>query len=231
MIPKKTVAALFDCDGTLYTAQLGRGLLKYASEHGRKGDVRAYYATVLLPYTLGKLGLTKNEMHLRPVIAQLARLVRGLSELEGEVVFEWVTNEYLLPTQRPDVITRLHEHQAQGHVVVLVSGALVPALTQLAQVWNVSGYVGTQLEILNGQYTGRIIPPVMTGCDKYEFTHEFFSSRGLDVDWDASYAYADSITDQGLFELVGHPVAVYPDSKLHDYALEQGWEMIGTIKA
>jgi HAD superfamily hydrolase (TIGR01490 family) len=227
----KTIAALFDCDGTLYSAQFGRGLLKYAAEHGRKGAVRAYYAAILLPYTLGKFGFTDDEKHLRPVIANLARLVRGMSEQEGGSLFAWVTYEYLLPTQRTDVITRLREHQSQDHAVVLVSGAFVPYLAQLAQSLNVTGYVGTQLEILNGYYTGRIIPPVITGCDKYDFTHEFFSSRGLEVDWEASYAYADSSTDLGLMELVGHPVAVYPDPKLQIHAQEAGWEIIGNGKA
>jgi phosphoserine phosphatase len=53
----------------------------------------------------------------------------------------------------------------------------------------------------------------------------------LDVDWDASYAYADSITDQRLFDLVGNPVAVYPDAKLQRLAQVKGWEVLGTPKA
>ena len=30
------IVALFDSDGTLYTGQFGRGMMKYSSEHNRK---------------------------------------------------------------------------------------------------------------------------------------------------------------------------------------------------
>jgi phosphoserine phosphatase len=53
----------------------------------------------------------------------------------------------------------------------------------------------------------------------------------MDVDWESSYAYADSITDAGLFNMVGHPVAVCPDDKLHELALLKNWEVIGKPKS
>jgi HAD superfamily hydrolase (TIGR01490 family) len=227
----KTIAALFDCDGTLYSAQFGRGLMKYASEHERKGTAQVYCASIFLPYVLRKLKLLREEKLLRPVIARLAWFLQGFSEEEGKAVFEWVTHEYLLPTQRADILARLREHQMQGHAVVLVSGAFQPALAQLAQTFGATGFVGTQVEIQDRYYTGRIVPPVNTGSDKDRRTREFFTSRGIEVDWNASYAYADSITDQGLLNLVGHPVAVYPDAKLHTFAQTQNWEMIGTPKS
>ena len=227
----KTIAALFDCDGTLYSAQFGRGLLKHASEHQRKGSVRIYYAFVLIPYLLGKFGLTTDEKYLRPLIANLARLIQGMSEQQAEDVFEWVVHEYLLPTQRQDIVARLYEHGLQGHKVVLVSGVFMPVLKHLAQAFHAAGFVGTQIEVQNGQYTGHIIPPLITGKDKKRYTQEFFSSRSMDIDWAASYAYADSITDQSLFALVGHPVAVYPDAKLQRLAQTKGWEILGTQKA
>ena len=43
----------------------------------------------------------------------------------------------------------------------------------------------------------------------------------------ASAAYADSYSDLGLFELVGRPVAVYPDRRLRRLAQARGWEVIG----
>ena len=87
----KTIAALFDCDGTLYAAQFGRRLLKYASEHQRKGAVRTYYTVILLPYLINKFGLSTDEKYLRPLIANLARLVRGMSEQDAEDAFQWRT--------------------------------------------------------------------------------------------------------------------------------------------
>jgi phosphoserine phosphatase len=90
--------------------------------------------------------------------------------------------------------------------------------------------VGTQVELKNGRYTGRIVPPVITGADKDRYAREFFSARSIDIDWEASYAYADSITDTDLLNMVGHPVAVHPDAKLYEMARSRNWEMIGEMK-
>jgi len=227
----KTIAALFDCDGTLYSAQFGRGLMACAKSRGRKIATGAYYASVFFPYLLGKFGLIKPEKGHRPLISNMAKLIRGLNKQEADKEFDWIIQNYLLPTQRMDIVTRLHDHQAQGHATVLVSGVLAPALARIAAFFDATGFVGTQVEIHNSQFTGRIIPPVITGEDKERYTCQFFSSRKIDVDWNASYAYADSITDIGLFEMVGNPIAVYPDPNLQIHAQEAGWEIIENGKA
>jgi putative phosphoserine phosphatase/1-acylglycerol-3-phosphate O-acyltransferase len=48
----------------------------------------------------------------------------------------------------------------------------------------------------------------------------------LEVDLAGSFAYADSISDLPLLELVGHPTAVYPDEQLAVEALERHWSVL-----
>jgi phosphoserine phosphatase len=50
------------------------------------------------------------------------------------------------------------------------------------------------------------------------------------VELSESFAYADSITDQPVLEVVGHPVAVYPDQALADLALGSDWSIIGEVQ-
>lgn len=226
----KKVAALFDCDGTLYSAQYVRGLMKYASDRGRKGAVRRYYASLLPLFVLKKLKLIDEEQMHRPLSSRMAWMIKGMSEEEFLDLSECMLREYQLPTERRDVVARLRDHQSRGHVVLLVSGQLQPSLETFGKHYNVEGMVGTKIELKNGRYTGRIIPPVITGADKDRYAREYFSSKDIDVDWDASYAYADSITDTGLLNMVGHPVAVYPDAKLFALARSQNWELIGEMK-
>jgi phosphoserine phosphatase len=70
----------------------------------------------------------------------------------------------------------------------------------------------------------------MSGATKATKVRELAQSRGWDVDWAASFAYGDSFTDHYMMDLVGHPVAVYPDAKLHALAQEKNWEVLGTPK-
>jgi hypothetical protein len=46
------------------------------------------------------------------------------------------------------------------------------------------------------------------------------------IDLANSYAYSDSITDLPMLELVGHPVAVNPDSELLRVARQEGWRVM-----
>ena len=52
-------------------------------------------------------------------------------------------------------------------------------------------------------------------------------NNGFDIDWQESFAYGDSRSDITLLEMVGRPVAVYPDKVLKARALERGWDIIG----
>jgi phosphoserine phosphatase len=45
------------------------------------------------------------------------------------------------------------------------------------------------------------------------------------VDFEASYAYADSISDRFLLDMVANPVATYPDDQLRAVAQERGWQI------
>jgi HAD superfamily hydrolase (TIGR01490 family) len=226
----KTIAALFDCDGTLYSAQYGRGLMKYASERGKKWAVRGYYGSLMPLFFLRKYKLIAEEQFHRPLTSRMAWMIKGMSEQEFRDLSECMFREYHLPTERTDVVARLRDHMSRGHAVLLVSAQLYPSLEILGDHYKAEGVVGTKVELKNGRYTGRILPPVITGAEKDRYARQFFSSKQLEVDWKASYAYADSITDSGLLGMVGHPVAVYPDAKLHTLAQSRMWEMIGKPK-
>ena len=226
----KTIAALFDCDGTLYSAQYMRGLMKLAAERGHKGAVRAYYASLLPLVALRKLRLIDDEQFHRPVSSRMAWMIKGMSEAEFHDLSQCMIMESLLPTERNEVAARLRDHRSRGHAILLVSGQFLPSLELLGDHYKVDGVIGTKLEVKNGLYTGGYIPPVITGADKDRYAREFFSNRNIEVDWESSYAYADSITDTGLLNMVGHPVAVHPDAKLFDLARSRNWEMIGEVK-
>jgi HAD superfamily hydrolase (TIGR01490 family) len=221
------IAALFDVEGTLYTAQMGRGLLIYARAHGYRSASNRYYLRVLPYYALHSVKLASEERARRAAIAGLGGVVKGWTLEEADQAFDWIINDYLLPAARKEVLARLEAHRAQGHAVVLVSGMPQPSLERLGASIGATGAIGTRLEARDGRYTGRSILPVMVGQDKGKATRAFFEQRGDSVDWAASFAYGDSIHDRGLFDLVGHPVAVHPDADLRELAQAQGWEVIG----
>jgi HAD superfamily hydrolase (TIGR01490 family) len=137
-----------------------------------------------------------------------------------------VAREYIEPLRREHVIARLREHQSQGHVVVLVSSGLAPLLEAIGKTLGVERVVGTQVEWRDGRLTGRTLPPLVIGEHKAGVTRERLREWELDIDLAASFAYADSISDLPLLELVGHPTAVNPDEQLAAVARERGWSVL-----
>ncbi len=221
-----TIAAFFDVDGTLYTAHMWRGLMQYAVAHGRKNHAAAYYATLMPLYGLRKLGWISEEGFRNPWVMRMGWVMRGWTAAEGQAAFRWITDSYIRPTARPDMLGCLAEHVAAGHKVILVSAMLAPVLAMIGEPLQVTGTIGTEVELRDGRYTGRVIPPPCTGIDKDRLTRAYLKARNLNVDLAASYAYADSISDVPLLEMVGHPAAVYPAAQLAAVARDKGWRII-----
>jgi len=224
------IVALFDSDGTLYSNQMGWGMMKYEELHGRKAAAKMYFASLMPGFVLNKLGLIKPEAFQQILMNGLTKFIKGLNIKEAASHFEWLANEYLLQSQRADVVARLKNHQSQGHLVVIASGSFTPCLDLIGKHFGVADLIGTPLEVRNERYTGKMIPPLITGKAKAEKVRELLSARGVNVDWSSSYAYGDSFTDRDMLNLVGHPVAAYPDKKLFALAKAQNWEVLGTPK-
>jgi phosphoserine phosphatase len=109
----------------------------------------------------------------------------------------------------------------------LVSGAFAPLLEMIAGRLGVPHAIGTPLEVHSGRYTGRIIEPLCQADGKLKRVDAYFATRGLSVDWAASFAYADQDIDLPLLGRVGNAVAVYPDQALLAHARAQGWPVVG----
>lgn len=221
------IGAFFDVDGTLYHANMWRGLMQYVAEHGGKTRTRWYLARNMPYYYLRRLKLIGEEEFRKPWVQSLGWLIRGWTAAQGDAAFRWVAEQFILPTAQQDVVARLRDHVAQGHIVLLVSAMLAPMLKILGDALGVAGVVGTEIEFADGRFTGRVLPPVCMGAEKEQRTRQWLQTRGIAIDLAASFAYADSISDVALLRMVGHPVAVYPDAQLAALARQNQWQVIG----
>lgn len=223
-----TIAAFFDLDGTLCTEHLWRALSRYCHVHHRRRAIAySYLIAHMALWPLHTTGILSKRRFFRMWASDLAWFVAGLTKEEASEVFCWVVDECIAPTFRPDVLKILHRHQSQEHLVVLVSGTLRDLLDVVGERLGVNHLVGTKLEAVGARYTGRVIEPLCFGQGKVELLRDFLSDDGLQVDFGSSFAYADSIFDVPMLELVGHPVAVYPSEELETYASQKGWCIVG----
>jgi HAD superfamily hydrolase (TIGR01490 family) len=226
------IAAFFDLDGTLFTGHIWQGL----SAHHRTFKTQrlqlcAYLGLHMPLWPLYRLGLVGRERSWSAWARHMPWMLAGLSMVQGQSVFDWVWLEYVGPRLRTDVVSKLRQHQKDGHGVYLVSGTMEPLLGRIAEGLGLApaSIAGTRVEVRAGRYTGRAIEPISMGRGKAERLAQFLDRRP-NIGLDHSFAYADSITDVSVLEMVGNPVAVYPDASLATVAGQRGWPVLGAAQ-
>lgn len=220
-------AAFFDVDGTLTSQHAWQGIMNYFKEKNlRRWTHRAYMGFHMPLYFLRRMGLISESRFRAPWAANLAWFLRGYTEEQGSKIWDWTVTEFLNTSWREDTRTIFNNHLYRGDIVVLVSSGPLPFIQRIGQELKTEHAVGTKLDFKNGTYTGRSLPPVCIDKYKATLTKEYLQSNGINIDFETSYSYADSIADLQLLEMVGNPVAVHPDDALREEAHKRGWSII-----
>jgi HAD superfamily hydrolase (TIGR01490 family) len=122
----------------------------------------------------------------------------------------------------PDGMRRIREHKRAGHRVLLLTGALDVVVEPLAELLDVEVDCA-HLLVKDGRLTGDLQAPPPAGEARGTLLEEYAARNGIVLA--ESFAYADSLSDLGMMELVGTPVAVNPDARLSQVAGQRGWRI------
>jgi HAD superfamily hydrolase (TIGR01490 family) len=144
--------------------------------------------------------------------------VEELERLSEEIFDELMADRIWSGTH---ALARLHLDAGQR--VWLVTAAPVELGRIIAQRLGLTGALGTVAEIRDGEYTGRLVGDMLHGPAKAEAIHALAAAEGLDLE--RCSAYSDSVNDTPMLSIVGHAVAVNPDSALRREARRRGWEL------
>lgn len=127
----------------------------------------------------------------------------------------------VVPRLWPRGLATIQEHQAAGHRVALITGALDFLMDPLANHLRVTEVLAARPERLPDRYTGRILSPIPYGAGKRCLMERFARRHGLDLA--KSYAYGDSPGDVEALRIVGHPLVVNPIKGMARIARRSGW--------
>ena len=209
------VGAFFDMDKTLIAENSGSLYMQYRYQRGEIGGVDLLKGIgAYLQYKLGILDIrnwTKNMM------LQFKGQVEAELEVEANAWFA----EVVAPTIYPEAVEAVRKHEAQGHIIAIISGATRFVVQPLAEKLGIEHMLYTRLEVENGQFTGRVVEPICFEEGKIYWLQQFIEEHGIDLA--KSYFYTDSITDQPLMDIVGHPIATNPDPLLYREAVRRRW--------
>lgn len=154
------------------------------------------------------------------------RILASVAGHEAEIFRRLAASviEELLPRIRPEAQALLDMHSEAGRDVYIISASPVEIVSELARALDIEGGLGTESEIVDGVYTGRLAAPFCYGEGKAVVLRKLAADEGYDLA--RCYAYSDSASDLPMMQLVGNPIAVNPDRPMMAVAHRRGWPVV-----
>ena len=188
-IPKDRPIVVFDFDKTITQKHTFWRFLLFAV-----GPIK-FWRTVL-QFFPEILKVRKGQQKLLVLREQvIEKLLTGLSEKEYEKMNASFAQEKIPALINPIAIEKLHYHKKQNHFIVLLSNATEGYLTKWAKNYNFDLVLGSRLEIVNRNLTGKLI-------DGHCFAHGKVKRLEAvigDLSDREIYAYGDSRGDKEIF--------------------------------
>jgi HAD superfamily hydrolase (TIGR01490 family) len=220
-------AAFFDLDGTLMAKPSLEWRFFAELRRQRAIPTRNCFLWLLEAVRLAPRGVgmmqQANKMYLRGVPADDV----NVSPIRGQT-------RYREQARISALLERAAWHTQQGQTIVLVSGTLAPLargaammLTTKLALRGLKGCIevcATELEQMDGRWTGRILGEAMFGEAKARAVRRLASTHEFDLA--SCYAYADSLSDLPMLEAVGWPVVVNGAPALIRIAKQRRWAML-----
>ncbi len=213
-------AAFFDLDKTVIAKA---SMVAFGKPLYRAGLLNRWLLLRALYGQLVYLYLGADEERMARMRSKVLALTAGWDQAHVSAIVAETLEEVIEPIVFDEAMDLIREHQAAGRRVYLISASPEEIVLPLARHLGVDEAIATRARTdAHGRYTGDT-EFYAYGPHKAERMREIAAERGIDLA--ASYSYSDSITDEPMLAVVGHPVAVNPDRDLAKVAAERGWEV------
>ena len=208
----------FDLDRTLTGKISGRELVKTAFKSGLMSNsdlLYAFYLSVAYKFRL------KDPVS---IIDAMAAWVKDLPENRLALLYSKVFHEDLLPSLYPDAEKEIAKHKERKAKTVILSSSLKQLCMEMANYLGMDDVICSELEIINGIYTGLSLGAYCFGEEKAVRLKKYCEKNNSTAD--KAWYYGDSISDLPVLSSVGYPVCVNPDNKLKKAARQNKWPVV-----
>ena len=155
----------------------------------------------------------------------------ALSTIKGKrpEEIENLLNKFLSSVIEPMIniyaLRLLHNHYHNNDVMLLASATNSVIVNPIAKRLGFENIVATEVEIVNGVYSGKFQNTPALGEGKLQKVREWMRKNDFN-DFKNTTFYSDSINDFPLLAAVNKAVAVNPDNKLREECEKRSWEIM-----
>lgn len=220
--------AIFDFDGTLFPKEtLPFLLVLWRKLNYSKLKLAKVYSRTLGLYIIYKIGiystLSKDKFRIIAV-KEFNKIFKGMTKKEINQFF-LNSSKYINELLTYTVVKEINMSKNNGFHTVILSGSFDMLLKHIANTLEIDTIIGTKMHFNNDNILdfNKDITIISGSCKVKTLINHFENYK---INWDESCAYADSISDLKLLELVGNPIAVNPDRELKTIANRRKWKII-----
>jgi HAD superfamily hydrolase (TIGR01490 family) len=156
-----------------------------------------------------------------------AGTLAGRSLDDWQPLRERFLQEAIRPRIPEDARALLRRYRDSGHLLVLTTAtnSVVSGLTAIDL--GVDHYLATELELVDGRFTGRTQGVLNMRTGKVDRLRAWLQQTGQpEALLRQATFHTDSINDLPLLSVVRRPVVVDPDPRLEATALRKGWQVL-----
>jgi HAD superfamily hydrolase (TIGR01490 family) len=107
-----------------------------------------------------------------------------------------------------DAIDTIRKMKNEGYKIYLISASAEFYLSELYNIKEVDMVIGTRFITKDGLHSNEISGENCKGDEKVKRLKEVLKAENIQVDFENSYMFSDSLSDLPLFDLVGHPYLI-----------------------
>ena len=214
-----------DFDGTLYKGNSFNAMFKLAKKEFTVKEWVVVFTGLMKAAVLG-LFKGKNEFRKQFFMA-FAKSFKGKTKEEMNSFFDKLVDIGKVDINK-ELVSKIREHQQNGHEVIILSGALQPFLHAFIKEVELDVPVISS-QILydeNGVCTGKVTEFV-NGEEKVKKVKDWLSKTAKGENDSRKkrdiWAYADSESDLPLFQYATYPIVVNPDKEMKLVAEKNDW--------
>lgn len=168
----------------------------------------------------------RGELDIHGYVAFTLEPIIGLDSKQRALLH----TEFMAQSVEPIILNKgrdlVRNHLEAGDYCIIITATNEFITRPIAKLFGVDLLIATELEVSNGMYNGKIsgIPCYQDG--KVSKLNAWIDQQEHRFRLDEAVFYSDSINDLPLLLEVATPVAVDPDSRLHEKAESEGWKIL-----
>lgn len=194
--------AIFDIDYTITRKETLMELFKYMLKRDKKNlkyIPRALYSGIM--YGVGIF----DE---RRVKECFLKFLDGIDEKKvAELVKEFYENR-LSKILYEDALNMIKKLKGEGYDVYLISASPEFYLMEFYAIEEVDKIIGTKFSMNDGKFARKMDGSNCKGEEKVRRLKQVLKEENIEVDFENSYMFSDSLSDSPLLDLVGKPYLI-----------------------